>query len=46
MKIKLSLLVIALFAASKLYGQISDNCVADVILSGYSERGIHIRTCN
>jgi nitroreductase len=38
MKIKLSLLVIALFAVSKLYGQISDNCVANVILSGYSER--------
>ena len=38
MKIKLSLLVIALFAASKLYGQIPDNCVANVILSGYSEK--------
>lgn len=38
MKIKLSLLVIALFAVSKLYGQISDSRVADLILSGYSER--------
>jgi nitroreductase len=38
MKIKLSLLVIALFAVSKLYGQISDNCVTNAILSGYSER--------
>jgi len=38
MKIKLSLIVIALFAVSKLYGQIPDNCVTNVILSGYSER--------
>lgn len=38
MKIKISLIVAALFAVSKLCGQISDNCVADVILSGYSER--------
>jgi len=38
MKIKLTLLVIALFAVSKLYGQTSDNRVTDVILSGYSER--------
>jgi nitroreductase len=38
MKIKLSLLVTVLFAVSKLHGQISDNCVANVILSGYSER--------
>jgi nitroreductase len=38
MKIKISLIVAALFAVSKLYGQISDNCVTDVILSGYSER--------
>ncbi len=38
MKIKLSLIVIALIAASKLYGQNSDNCVANVILTGYSER--------
>jgi nitroreductase len=38
MKIKLSLLVVALFAALKLYGQTSDNCVTSVILSGYSER--------
>lgn len=38
MKIKILLIVAALFAVSKLYGQISDNCVANVILSGYSER--------
>jgi len=38
MKIKLSLLAIALFAVSKLFGQVSDNCVVNVILSGYSER--------
>ena len=38
MKIKMSLLVAALFAVSELYGQISDNCVANVMLSGYSER--------
>lgn len=38
MKIKLSLLVIALFAVSKLYGQVPDNPVTGVILSGYSER--------
>ncbi len=39
MKIKLSLLVFALFGVSELYGQISDNCVTSTILSGYSERG-------
>ena len=38
MKIKILLLVAALFAISKLYGQTSDNCAANVILSGYSER--------
>ena len=38
MKLKLSLLVVALFAVSKLYGQVSDNCVAGVILSAYSEK--------
>ncbi|MFZ0282305.1 MAG: nitroreductase family protein [Bacteroidales bacterium] len=38
MKIRLSLIVIALFAISELNGQVSDNCVANVILSGYSER--------
>jgi nitroreductase len=38
MKIRLSLLVIAFFAFAELHGQISDNCVADVILSGYSEK--------
>ena len=38
MKIKLSLLVIAFFAVSKLFGQTTDNCVTSVILSGYSER--------
>ena len=39
MKINLSLLIVALFTASELSGQISDNCAANVILSGYSERG-------
>jgi nitroreductase len=38
MKSKLLLIVITLFAVSKLYGQTSDNCVANVILSGYSEK--------
>jgi len=38
MKIKLTLLVAVLFAVSKLFGQVSDNCVTDVILSAYSER--------
>src|SRR4030042_5613249 len=38
MKIKMSLLVAALFAVSELYGQVSYNCVANVMLSGYSER--------
>jgi nitroreductase len=36
-KIK-SLLVVALLAASKLYCQVPDNCVASAILSAYSER--------
>jgi nitroreductase len=38
MKIKVSLLVIAFFAVSKLFGQTSDNCVTDILLSGYSEK--------
>ncbi len=38
MKIKLSLLVIAFLAVSKLFGQGTDNCVTSVILSGYSEK--------
>jgi nitroreductase len=38
MRIKISLLVAALFAVSKLYCQISDNCVTGMILSGYSEK--------
>lgn len=38
MKIKLSLIVIACLAITKLQGQVSDNCVASVILSSYSER--------
>ena len=38
MKIKISLLAVALFAISNLYGQIPDNCVTNAILSGYSER--------
>jgi len=38
MKIKLSLIIVAFLAISKLYGQVSDNCVTNIILSGYSER--------
>jgi nitroreductase len=38
MKIKFVLLVAALFTITKLYSQVSDNCVVNVILSGYSER--------
>jgi len=38
MKLKSTLIVIALFTVSNLFSQISDNCVVDVILSGYSER--------
>ncbi len=38
MKTKLSLLVIAVFAVSKLFSQATDNFVTGVIISGYSER--------
>jgi nitroreductase len=38
MKIRLSLIVIALLAVSELNGQLPDNCVTSAILSGYSER--------
>ena len=38
MKTKLSLLIFALFAATEVFCQVSDNCVANVILTGYSER--------
>lgn len=38
MKIKSALIVIAFFTVSNLYSQISDNCVVDAILSGFSER--------
>jgi nitroreductase len=38
MKIKLSLLVLLLLAASKLSAQTPDNCVTQVILTGYSEK--------
>jgi len=38
MKTKVIFLALALIAVSKLYGQVSDNCVTDVILSGYSEK--------
>jgi nitroreductase len=38
MKIKFTLIFIALFALTKLYGQVPDNCVANAILSGYSEK--------
>jgi len=38
MKSKVIFLFVALFAASKLFGQTTDNCVTSAILSGYSER--------
>ncbi len=38
MKIKTSILVLAFLASAKLFGQVTDNCVANLILSGYSER--------
>jgi len=38
MKSKFIFLFVALFAASKLFGQATDNCVTSAILSGYSER--------
>ena len=38
MKTKLSFIVIALFTVTALQGQVSDNCVANMILSSYSER--------
>jgi len=38
MKIKLLFILIAFFTIAELQGQISDNCVAKVILSSYSER--------
>jgi len=38
MKSKVIFLIVALFAASQLFGQATDNCVTSVILSGYSEK--------
>jgi nitroreductase len=38
MKMKLLLIAAILCSASKLFCQVSDNCVANVILSSYSER--------
>ncbi len=38
MKIKFVFLVASLFIITKLYSQVPDNCVTNVILSGYSER--------
>jgi len=38
MKTKLSFIAIVFFALTNLQGQVSDNCVAKVILSSYSER--------
>ncbi|MGE5458601.1 MAG: nitroreductase family protein [Methanococcaceae archaeon] len=38
MKIKLLLFTLAFLAALKVYGQTSDNCVENVMLSSYSER--------
>lgn len=38
MKIRYKMIVIALLTASNLCGQISDNCVANTLLTAYSER--------
>ncbi len=38
MEKKIALIVIALLTASGVFCQVSDNCVANAILSGYSER--------
>lgn len=38
MKLKFQLLIIAIFAVSEIYGQSPENCVTNVILTGYSER--------
>jgi nitroreductase len=38
MKTKLLLFAVAVFAATKMSGQTTDNCVTSVILSGYSEK--------
>jgi nitroreductase len=38
MKIKCSLFAIAFLASAALWGQVSDNCVSNAILSAYSER--------
>jgi len=38
MKTKLLFLALALFAASEAFCQVSDNCVTNAILTGYSER--------
>jgi nitroreductase len=38
MKSKIIFLVVALFAATKLFSQATDNCVTSLILSGYSEK--------
>lgn len=38
MKSKVTFLVIAFFATSKLFGQTTDNCVTGAILAGYSEK--------
>jgi len=38
MKTNFVIFAIAFFTVSKLHGQVSDNCVTNVILSGYSEK--------
>jgi nitroreductase len=38
MKIRIELIVIVFLTTSRLYGQISDNCVANTLLTAYSER--------
>jgi hypothetical protein len=46
MKIKISLFIATLFVVSKLYGQISDNCVTNVTHSRILRKGINITACN
>ena len=38
MKTRIAFIVIVLFVCSKLYGQASDNCVANTLLTAFSER--------
>lgn len=38
MKLKISLLLVVLFGVTGIYAQVSDNCVINVLKTGYSER--------